>query len=295
MSLRYFYQFAVAATVLGHSATFLNAQSTAVRQDSDGAVTSLTNLNRPPKDPTSLGRVDANANETIDLSINEELSSGHSEVANPTLSSAAQRAAGQGPMVLLSSSKFAQSRNSQALAASGAYTRASSPRTQPAALPKSFARTAMHSGVHVPDGFRTKTATKGSALCGERSGQIRSSLSEEPESTFGEEKNKDACQRETFLDSAGAASIQAEQPGSMEKLGDPFSGLLKGSFEGFNKSLDMEQSCGVACGLLLTGRFKSFGSEMPGSDQSAKRQDSHGSQARHSTGPAASGLAVGTD
>jgi hypothetical protein len=295
MNLRYFYRFAIAATALGYSATFLNAQSAAVQQGSDRAITSLTNLNSHRKDPTPLDRVDASVNDTIDVSIAEDPSSGRSEVANSSEVPASRRAAGQGPTVLIYSSRLAQSISSQNLTASRAYTHPASLGTQLSTAPSSFARASMHPPIDFPDRRRTSSAKKGDVLCGKRAGQMGSGLLGKPERIFGAENDKDACQREIFVSDAGAASIQGEQPGALERITDPFSELLRNSFEGFSKGLDMEQPCGVACDLRSTGQFKSFGAHTPASDQSTKRRGSHDSPAEQGTGPAPLGPAARTD
>jgi hypothetical protein len=58
-------------------------------------------------------------------------------------------------------------------------------------------------------------------------------------------------------DAGAVNSIQYDQQGPLENLEDPFSGLLKGAFEGFNSKLDVEQPCGYACGLITTDGVKS--------------------------------------
>jgi len=67
---------------------------------------------------------------------------------------------------------------------------------------------------------------------------------------------------------------------SLERLKDPFSGLLTDSLEGFNNR-EMERPCGLGCGRSPTDRFdSSFGSGPPRSEHSIKRGYSHTSQAK---------------
>jgi hypothetical protein len=229
MDFQRFYAVAIAASSLACQTASLRAQTTRIRQDPGGTIKSLTNLNHPRQDSASFGRVDAGASDTVDASVpGMNLESANDNLATR---SGSRRVGLQG---LPASARFSQSRDSQNLTGSRAYTQ---PSLRTPATVSSFLPTLPHASLHVSQ--QTAKRTPIHSTWGLRSGRIK-----------------------TFTNDVNTTSAQPAQI-PFERLTDPFSGPLNGNFEGPDKKIDVEQPCGDACSLRFPGRFGLSGSEAP--------------------------------
>jgi hypothetical protein len=252
MNSRHIYRVAIATAVLWYPATCLDAQSTRVRTDSDGPITSLTNLKSPRPGSTSLGVVDSIANDAIDLTVTDQETLGVPQEVN-----ANQFRTSRPGAVYASSARFLQSKNADNSTASRANNQPLFFGVQPT-LPLSTSR---YSSLHLLK--RQQPSTSGSL--GLRSDQIGSGLFANSSSRNDSLHRAHASQMEVSMGDSGAiSSIQHDHQVPLENLEDPFLGLLKGAFEGFNSKLGVEQPCGYACGLITTDGVKA---------ESAKRQE----------------------
>lgn len=256
---------------------------------SGGAVTSLTDLNHPHRDPMALGRIDMNADDSVNLAVSGELDMVNPEGATANRSGPSSRQVPiQGTFAYANSSL---SRNSQSLLSPRGYTQPSSLRAAPLMSSDPLLPTSSYSRVD----NRPETAITRRSLT--RSGRIVSDrlASAREGSHFAQDGEKASPIHEFRSDSSSTATVGAASQGPFERISDPFSKLLTESFDGFGINLEMEQTCGDACSLRSLGRFESLGSKAPSSDDSTDRLHPQESQAKRGAGSGAPGHIAGTD
>lgn len=248
MNSCHIYRVAIAVAVLWCSATCLGAQSTRVRTDSDGAITSLTNLKSPRPSSTSLGVVDSIANDVVDLTVTDQETPGIPEEVN------ADQFRTSRPSVSTSSARFFQSKNADNSTALRVNNQPLFFGAHPTLSLSTSMPTSRYSSLHLLK--QQQPSTKGSL--GLQSDQIGHGLFPKPSGRNDSLHRAQASQMKVSIGDASAiSSIQYDQQGPLENLEDPFLGLLKGAFEGFNSKLDVEQPCGYACGFTTTDGVKS--------------------------------------
>ena len=253
MNPRRFSPFAVAAASLVCQATFLYAQSTrSSLQVSDSTITSLTNLSHSRREPTSLGRVDVSTDDAVDLGLSGAPGLVNSDARNADHFLTFRPLRGGTLRGAPTSARFSQSRNLPNLARSGIYSASSS-------------RTPLSKTIVIQRTWDLQSRMMG-----------LNAVSGEPKSLHDARDYEKASRMKTLTNNSSTTSAIQAAESPFERLTDPFSGLLNKDLERFNENLHMEQPCGDACGLGLTGQFDSFGSET----HSAKRRHSHRPQAK---------------
>ena len=238
MNLQYFYRLALTAAVLASPEIFLRAQTTRhIQHDSNATITSLTNLSRPRRDSTPLGTINVTSSDAVNLDV-----SGDPALLNP------------------------ENRDGRPVGS----TRRSYLNQGSAHLKSSYGSSASRSRLPVPE----KQQTSKAALI-LRGGPLQSSEND-PNSFFRQTEKMHIVGADEIV-TAGSNSdpgaTDAVQTGfeSLERLKDPFSGLLTDRFEGF-KNREMERPCGLRCGRSSTDRLdSSYDSRSPRSDRSIRR------------------------
>lgn len=262
MNLQYFYRLAIAAAVLGYPATLLTAQSTG---DSNATITSLTNLSRPRRDPTPLGRVDGESSDAVNLDVSGDPNRDGRQTGSTRRSYLNQT---------LLSAKLMGSGTSQNSNGSPVYSQGTSLRSLSSVAPNSSAA----SRSPLQDAEKQQTSK---AALDRRGWSLQSS--EIDTDSFFKSTEKTPIAGIVHPASTSGLSTTDTVPNadfeSLERLKDPFSGLLTDRLEGFKK-LDLEQPCGSGCRLKSNGQLNSpIGLEAPRSDHPAKRVHSYNSQA----------------
>jgi hypothetical protein len=268
MNRRHLCQFAIAVASLAHQATFLQAQTTRITQDSEHAISNLTSLGHARSEPASIGSVDASTNDSVDLAVSGGIGMVNFEAADANLSAGSGSRRGA---PILSSARFSQSKNTLNITTSIGYKNMSSFGGLTSVPSSSFA----YAVRQVPDRQQTPKHARSS-----HSGTVDlDTISRGPESPYDERTHEDVSRMEgytTDFDTTGA--IQTAQQNSLEKLTDPFSKFFRERLEGFGKNLGVEQPCGVACSLRSPGRLNSYSSRTLRSDHFADQRYSHSKQ-----------------
>lgn len=260
MKLQHLSKLAVALAALGCSATFLAGQSAGSSQsNSTATITSLTDLSRPRRDPTALGRVDEESNDAVDLDASRGPAPAVLNADNSDVRQVGSARRGSLPQDL-SSAKISGNYNSQSLNEFIIYSHATS-RMVISGIPKSSTTGRLF--FHGPEKQQiSKTSTNRHAWI-LQSGEVDSGGTEE------------IVPAASTVDPNGTDRLIDSRSESFEKLRDPFSGLLTEKFEGF-KNLDLEQPCGPGCEFRLTDQpNSSIGLEAARSDHSTRRQYSY--------------------